>query len=558
MLFSSIHLPVPTGPRYEPKKIRANDIYLYYRISSYRNNKGELKHNRKIIGKILHDDNVGMDYFVPNPTYYELHELPLPQEQPLKKAGPVSKGKKAVGAKATASDSIYSFGYSLAVLKIAKDLGLSATLKENFSDDEVNTLLAVGSYFGAGTPYGSGNFDYYIQKNPCFNSKLITSQRLSELYEELNEERTRFFFRDWIRYHTKDDVVCYDVTSISSYSKALPFIAWGYNRDKEKLPQVNLGMFCTVKSKLPLFYTYYNGNINDFTNLPYVVEQAKAVNLDDRFMLVFDGGFAEEKTIDNLLGRKFIMGAPMSFCINIREHVLKWRQETTDTEHTKMFVYDDEVLQYCEIPLKISRFKTRLIMFKSRITAYNHHKTLDEMVVFAEQQLQTLTKINKSDLYKYEDFYDITLNEDGSFSYKLSTKRYQEAQELCGCFALFCTDDSLTPMEVIKLYRDKDCVEKAFGSLKNDILDERLRIKQKVSTHGKLFLSFLGLIIRTEFKKRLLPWLKTNKKSLKDAIAILLDMQFYYRDRQWLLTKSLTKQQKEIAKILELPLNFLQ
>ena len=107
MLFSSIHLPVPTGPRYEPKKIRANDIYLYYRISSYRNNKGELKHNRKIIGKILHDDNVGMDYFVPNPTYYELHELPLPQEQPLKKAGPVSKGKKAVGAKATASDSIY-------------------------------------------------------------------------------------------------------------------------------------------------------------------------------------------------------------------------------------------------------------------------------------------------------------------------------------------------------------------------------------------------------------------------------------------------------------------
>ena len=99
MLFSSIHLPVPTGPRYEPKKIRANDIYLYYRISSYRNNKGELKHNRKIIGKILHDDNVGMDYFVPNPTYYELHELPLPQEQPLKKAGPVSKGKKAVGAK---------------------------------------------------------------------------------------------------------------------------------------------------------------------------------------------------------------------------------------------------------------------------------------------------------------------------------------------------------------------------------------------------------------------------------------------------------------------------
>ena len=51
---------------------------------------------------------------------------------------------------------------------------------------------------------------------------------------------------------------------------------------------------------------------------------------------------------------------------------------------------------------------------------------------------------------------------------------------------------------------------------------------------------------------------RNSYELLKDAIAILLDMQFYYRDRQWLLTKSLTKQQKEIAKILELPLNFLQ
>ena len=53
-------------------------------------------------------------------------------------------------------------------------------------------------------------------------------------------------------------------------------VAWGYNRDNERLPQVNVGMFCTVEHKLPGFFSYYNSSIYDFTNLPYVLEQARS------------------------------------------------------------------------------------------------------------------------------------------------------------------------------------------------------------------------------------------------------------------------------------------
>ena len=48
------------------------------------------------------------------------------------------------------------------------------------------------------------------------------------------------------------EFLAYDVTSISSYSKGIESLEWGYNRDKEKLPQLNLGMYYGESSGLPL------------------------------------------------------------------------------------------------------------------------------------------------------------------------------------------------------------------------------------------------------------------------------------------------------------------
>ena len=41
---------------------------------------------------------------------------------------------------------------------------------------------------------------------------------------------------------TEDDYLCYDITSISSYSQGNEFVRHGYNRDREPLPQVNMAM----------------------------------------------------------------------------------------------------------------------------------------------------------------------------------------------------------------------------------------------------------------------------------------------------------------------------
>ena len=59
--------------------------------------------------------------------------------------------------------------------------------------------------------------------------------------------------------------VFYDVTSVSSCSECIRWVAYGYNRDRESLKQVNIGLFMDEFTGLPLYCTWYDGSVNDWT-----------------------------------------------------------------------------------------------------------------------------------------------------------------------------------------------------------------------------------------------------------------------------------------------------
>lgn len=66
---------------------------------------------------------------------------------------------------------------------------------------------------------------------------------------------------------TEDDYLCYDITSISFYSQSNAFVRYGYNRDREPLPQVNMAMLFGQKSGLPAYYRRMQGNLSDVATL---------------------------------------------------------------------------------------------------------------------------------------------------------------------------------------------------------------------------------------------------------------------------------------------------
>ena len=52
----------------------------------------------------------------------------------------------------------------------------------------------------------------------------------------------RLFQHEVINLKKLNKGVFYDISSISSYSKKIEGVEWGYNRDKERLAQINIGM----------------------------------------------------------------------------------------------------------------------------------------------------------------------------------------------------------------------------------------------------------------------------------------------------------------------------
>ena len=87
---------------------------------------------------------------------------------------------------------------------------------------------------------------------------------------------------------------------------------YGYNRDDEKLPQINLAMLFGQKSKLPVCYKRMPGSITDVSTLKNFIKTLDYLNLS-QLHLVMDRGFYSKTNIDELLEykHKFTIGVPI-------------------------------------------------------------------------------------------------------------------------------------------------------------------------------------------------------------------------------------------------------
>ena len=153
----------------------------------------------------------------------------------------------------------------------------------------------------------------------------LTSQRITDILCSITIDEKQTFCSKWIDKVLEDDYLCYDITSVSSYSELNEYIKYGHNRDNEKLPQLNLAMLFGQKSRLPVYFQQMPGNITDVTTLSNLVKTFKMLEVKSA-NYVMDKGFYSKKNIDDLVANrhKFTISVPMSN---------KWVQQAIDDIH---------------------------------------------------------------------------------------------------------------------------------------------------------------------------------------------------------------------------------
>jgi len=109
------------------------------------------------------------------------------------------------------------------------------------------------------------------------------------------------------------------------------------------------------------------------------------------------------------------------------------------------------------------------------------------------------------------------------------------------------------PVEALRVYRDKDIVEKCFDDLKNSLDMKRLRMHTIETVDGRLFVQFIALIFTSALRREMRRSKLIEKYTVRE---LLLEMdpltKIRYAGKYGQILTEITKPQREILELLDI------
>jgi transposase len=509
-------------------------IYVYYTLRAYRNKNGKPTSDEASIGK---KDPV-TEMLIPNRKYFELF-----QSSTL--AGGITPVKPSMPCR------VASYGNSFSLVSAARATGLQEILSKCFPESWP-FILAVSCFMLC-----EGNVMLYLEdwfdETDIAFAERIDDQRCSRLFAAISHDERMHFFREWLKHRSEQEYIVYDVTSISTYSKGIDIAEWGYNRDNESIPQINLGMFYGAESHLPVYYNMYSGSISDKSHLVFMMADAKRLGIaNTRFVL--DRGFVSEGNLKHMKDKGYL------FITAFPQHLLEAKR-LVDACKSDIRKAANRIGTFGVYALSTD---TEVYGFKMKAHIYfdPEKQALDEKELYAHvEKLKTdLEKMGKTKraTKKYTDFFIVKQEKTDGFIFTLNNEKIDERLSRAGFFILLNNDECLSSEDVLRLYRGRDAIEKNFDQLKNGLDFRRLRTHVNQTTDGKMFVGFLALILRSYLLRKLKDDQKTKHLTLEKVLLELRKIKVVTFEDLSRVLIPLTKIQKTILDVLGLSVNELQ
>jgi len=501
--------------------------YVYESVSRWDKEKQQARSTQVCIGKI--DPTTGA--FIPSKR---ITQSVVQDKEPL----------------GTATATIV--GPSLILDEMSKRLGVARLLKAAFPECSAQILTMVYYLACQGGPLSQCESWTKTHEHPAI--KPLTSQRISEILGSISTGAKQSFLSSWMDKILEDEYLCYDITSISSYSAFNDYIRWGHNRDKEKLPQLNLAMLFGQKSKLPVYYHRIPGNITDVQTVHNLLATFKKLDIKN-LHYVLDKGFYSKKNVDELLERKdhFTLSVPLN---NL--WIQKAIDEIYDTiqgpEHYRMI--DDEVLYVHSMlhPWGEDRRRCYLhLYYNAQMRAHAIDRFNRELITYKEELESGKPKAENKE--QYETFFIITTTPVRGMKVSYNNDAVSQYIKRYAGFQAIFTTRFKEPDEALQVYRDKDIVEKCFDDLKNSLDMKRLRMHTIETVDGRLFIQFIALIFTSALRREMRQSKLIEKYTVRE---LLLEMdpltKIRYAGKYGQILTEITKPQREILELLNIEL----
>jgi transposase len=348
------------------------------------------------------------------------------------------------------------------------------------------------------------------------------ARALDAIYPHLKEIWTEIAGRALIRYRVDLSLVFYDLTAFyfEGEYKNSARVTFGYSRKRKGKKQGKLALNVTAKERFPFLYELLDGNTADVSTvqanmqrlLTVLREQGWPVDtvmvVGDRAMLSAEIVLAYHRANLKYLGALKVMGKTEKALIrSVSEPELQKHRLGDDHYGVKRpytFKHDEEsgtavALVTLSQPLRRKQrchradqirqcLATLQVMATERLNVRKYKRK-----AYAEDQIrkQVLNKPGGK-------FLQVELSgEDGhlSLSWRVDVEALKEAMVLDGKFLLVTNDPSLSGVEMVTRYGDKDKVEKRFRTVKGPIQLRPIFLHRDDRIEALVFVNMLALLV---------------------------------------------------------------
>ena len=440
------------------------------------------------------------------------------------------------------------YGTFLVFDSIAKDLNFYEMLSDIFPNN-YKEYASLGLFSILSEKNGMYMFEHFDKNSMHTCNHNISSQDISMLLADINENHLNKLFEKLKSFSHKDEYLAYDSTSITRYSDKSKLAAYGFNKEHDLEKQINLLFVVGEKSRLPLYFRIIKGNIADVVTVRVLVNELNILGYENA-NLVMDRGFVSIENIVGMIngGYNFIIGAKFN-----ANYILNNLYKNYDKLIGPESILDGECEHGTCITIKAKQISNSIENEKQNIYIYYYidlvkqaelkHKFHDNLSKLKEKALNG--KLSLTEKNRFEKFY----KEKGSGNnkkYVLNEDVYEKTIMRLGVFA-FISNKKMTPYRALEIYRTKDVVEKKFYTYKEDSNGRRLFVNGDKTTLGRCFISFLGLFLFSEYQNRVRNSdLLEKYKSYDDIIEILKDIHIHIPGNKKPFIGEITRKQKEI------------
>lgn len=510
-----------------------NNTYLYESVS-YRNEEGKPRNHRVSIGKI--DKKTGL------PVYKQEY---IDRMQAAGITVESAECSPVYSVEDVRCSTILQTGMVHLLYGIAENIGLASVLRETFPFMHERIFALASFLFSCGEPVAY--CADWIARSDISGIGPLSSQRVSELLRALTDADRQQFFTLWSSYRSDREYLALDITSISSWSKLIDDVEWGYNRDGDKLAQINLCMLLGQQSRLPVRMTVYNGSIRDVSTLETTISQM-APNELDQVMIVTDKGFSSRKNIDMLFRKKgvrFLMALP--FTLGFAKKQIELERKDIDSLQNTIVSGADTLRGVSRERSWGKGHKLFVHVFYNDMKAAAVKNQLYGHVRRLVQEAETNPHNGKLK-EQFDRYLIIRKSEKRESGYTINIREDVIARELAHAGWLVTVSNHIRDAaEAISIYRDKDVVEKGFLRIKHSLGLGRLRVHSQQAMESKVFVGFIALILSSHIHRTMLEKDLYRAMTMKDLIRTMEKLRTQVIDGRRILFP-LTKRQKEIYK----------